>query len=33
MEWLAKGVEMVKSETYDKSGNLGSHAELIRLRE
>ncbi len=31
--WYAKGVGMVKTENYDKKGNLQSHMELVELKE
>lgn len=32
-EWYARGVGIVKSETYDKNGNLQSYTELVKLQE
>jgi hypothetical protein len=32
-EWIAKGVGMVKSETYDKNGDVSSYTELVLLKE
>lgn len=32
-EWIAKGVGMVKSETYDKNGDVSSYTELVSLKE
>lgn len=32
-EWIAKGVGMVKSESYDKKGNVTSHTELVSFKE
>lgn len=32
MEWYAKGIGTVKSESYDKNGNLQSHTELIEIK-
>ena len=32
-EWIAKGVGMVKSETYDKNGDVSSYTELVSLQE
>lgn len=32
-EWYVKGVGMVKSETYDKHGNLEAYTELVELHE
>ncbi len=32
-EWYAKGIGMVKSETYDKKGKLASSTELIELNK
>ena len=32
-EWIAKGVGMVKSETYDKNGVVSSYTELVSLQE
>ena len=32
-EWIAKGVGMVKSETYEKNGDISSYTELVSLRE
>ena len=31
-EWYAKGLGTVKTETYDKNGNLQSHTELVELK-
>lgn len=32
VEWYAKGIGTVKSESYDKNGNLQSHTELIEIK-
>jgi len=32
VEWYSKGIGTVKTETYDKNGNLQSHTELIELK-
>ena len=32
-EWIAKGVGMVKSETYDNNGDVSSYTELVLLKE
>lgn len=32
-EWIAKGIGMVKSETYDKNGEVSSYTELVSLKE
>jgi hypothetical protein len=32
IEWFAKGVGMIKNETYDKNGVLQSHTELVELK-
>jgi hypothetical protein len=32
MEWYAKGIGTVKSESYDKNGNLQSRTELIEIK-
>lgn len=32
-EWYAKGVGMIKSESYDKNGKLSSYTELVELRK
>lgn len=32
-EWLAKGIGMVKSETYDKNGDISSYTELVSIKE
>lgn len=32
IEWYAKGVGTIKSESYDKNGKLQSHTELIELK-
>lgn len=32
VEWYAKGVGTVKSESYDKNGGLQSHTELVELK-
>ncbi len=32
IEWYAKGVGNVKTETYDKNGSLQSHTELVELK-
>lgn len=32
IDWYAKGVGTVKTETYDKNGNLQSHTELVELK-
>ena len=31
-EWLVKGIGMVKSETFDKKGNISSYTELVAIR-
>ena len=31
-EWTAKGIGMVKSESYDKKGNISSYTELVSIR-
>ncbi len=31
-EWLVKGIGMVKSETYDKKGNITSYTELVSIK-
>ncbi len=33
VEWYAKGVGIVKSESYDKKGELSSRTELVELKE
>ncbi|MDP4184223.1 MAG: hypothetical protein Q8862_03555 [Bacteroidota bacterium] len=33
IEWYAKGIGMVKNESYDKNNNLQSHMELIEVKE
>lgn len=32
-EWYAKGIGMLKTETYDKNGNLQSYMELVELKK
>ena len=32
-EWLVKGIGMVKSESYDKKGELESYTELVSIQE
>ena len=32
VEWYAKGIGMVKTESYDKKGNLQSHTDLIEVQ-
>lgn len=32
IDWYAKGVGIVKTESYDKNGNLQSHTELVELK-
>jgi hypothetical protein len=32
-EWYAKGIGVVKSESYDKNGNLQSRTELIEVKK
>ena len=32
-EWIVKGIGMVKSEEYDKKGNLNSYTELVSIKE
>jgi len=32
IDWYAKGVGTVKTESYDKNGNLQSHTELVELK-
>ena len=32
IEWYAKGIGTVKTETYDKNGSLQSHTELVELK-
>ena len=32
-EWIAKGVGMVKSETYEKNGDVSSYTELVSIKE
>jgi hypothetical protein len=32
IEWYAKGIGTVRTETYDKNGNLQSHTELVELK-
>ncbi|HEY6914266.1 MAG TPA: hypothetical protein VI413_06290 [Paludibacter sp.] len=33
IEWYAKGIGMLKTQTYDKNGNLLSYMELVELKE
>ena len=32
-EWLVKGIGMIKTEEYDKNGNMNSYTELISIKE
>jgi hypothetical protein len=32
IDWYAKGIGIVKTESYDKGGKLQSHMELIELK-
>jgi hypothetical protein len=31
-EWYAKGIGVVKNESYDKEGKIQSHTELVELK-
>lgn len=33
IDWYAKGIGVVRSETYDKNGKLQSHTELVEVQE
>ena len=32
-EWYAKGIGVVKSESYDKNGSVQSHMELVEVKK
>jgi hypothetical protein len=31
-DWYAKGIGTVRTESYDKNGNIQSHTELVEVR-